>query len=230
MSGHIGINRTLHMIFDRFFWPKMALDITRHVKSCVYCHSRKGVPDKPPGLLHCIKVEGAFKKVIINVLGPFLLSTKGNKMIIVTVDYLKKRVQLEAMPTGNTDKVAELFVNQILLRHGNLEQIITDSGKCFTSDLIQAVVNKLHTNHKTTSSYYPHANGAVERKNHRFAEMLPMYISSDQRDWIALCNTYALHTKRQDKSLQGIQNFFFSTDMNPESLSTWNLTSIPTHC
>ncbi|KZR99377.1 Uncharacterized protein APZ42_004776, partial [Daphnia magna] len=147
VSGHLGINRTLHKICNRFFWPKMALDITRHVQSCVHCQSRKGVPDKPAGLLQCIKVERPFQKVGIDLLGPFPLSTQGNKMIIVAVDYLTKWVELKAMPTGKADDVAEFFVNQILLRHGTPEQIITDREKCFTSDLTQAVVKKLHTNH-----------------------------------------------------------------------------------
>jgi hypothetical protein len=84
----------------------MALDITRHVQSCVHCQSRKGVPDKPEGLLQCIKVERPFQKVGIDLLGPFPLSTQGNKMIIVAVDYLTKWVELKAMPTGKADDVA----------------------------------------------------------------------------------------------------------------------------
>ncbi|KZS10308.1 Uncharacterized protein APZ42_025255 [Daphnia magna] len=154
VSGHLGMNRTPHKICDRFFRLKMALDITRPVQSCVHCQSRKGVPDKPPGLLQCIKEK---------------------KMIIVTVDYLMKWVELKAMPTEKAADFTEFFVNQILLRNGAPEQIITDRGKCFTSDLMQAVVKKLHTNHETTSSYHPQANGTVERINDTFAAMLSMY-------------------------------------------------------
>ncbi|KZS01893.1 Uncharacterized protein APZ42_001302, partial [Daphnia magna] len=115
VSGHLGINRTLQKICDSFFWPKMALDITRHLQSCAHCQCRKGVLHKPPGLLQSIKVERPFQKVGIDLLGTFPLSTKGNKMIIVAVDYLTKWVELKAMPTGKADDVAEFFVNQIAL-------------------------------------------------------------------------------------------------------------------
>ncbi|KZS05277.1 TE: Gypsy retrotransposon integrase 1-like protein [Daphnia magna] len=216
VSGHLGINRTLHKICDRFFWPKMELDKTSHVQSCVHCQSRKGIPDKLPGLLQCIKVESPFQKVGIGLLGPFPLSTKGNKMIIVAVDYLTKWVELKAMPTGKADDVAEFFVNPILLRHGAPEQIITDRGKYFTSDLTQAVVKKLHTNHKITSSYHFQENGAVERMNHTLAAMLSMYVSSDQRDWDRTLQyvTYASHTTRQDKST-GYSPFFLLYGCEP---------------
>lgn len=65
-------------------------------------------------------------------------------MIIFSVDYLTKRVELKAMPTGKAEDVAEFYVNQIFLRHGDLEQIITDRGECFVEHLTQAVVKKLH--------------------------------------------------------------------------------------
>ncbi|KZS08331.1 Uncharacterized protein APZ42_027714 [Daphnia magna] len=215
VSGHLGINRTLHKICDRFFWPKMAFDINRHVQSCVHCQSRKVVPEKPAGLLQCIKVERPFQKVGIDLLGPFPLSTKENKMIMVAVGYLTKWVELKAMRTGKADDVAELFVNQILLRHGAPEQIITDRGKCFTSDLAQAVVKKLHTNHKTTSSCHPQANGAVERINHTLAAMFSMYGSSDQCDWDRTLQyvCFAYNTARQEST--GNSPFFLLYGREP---------------
>ncbi|KZS10183.1 Uncharacterized protein APZ42_025413 [Daphnia magna] len=215
VSGHLGINRTLHNICDRFFWTKMELDITRHEQSCVDCQSRKGVPDKPTGLLQCIKIESPFQKVGIDLLGPFPLSTKGNKMIIVAVEYLTKCVELKAMSTGKADDVAEFFVNQILLRHGAPEQTITDRRKCFTSDLTQAVVKKLHTNHKTTSSYHPQANGGVKRMNHTLAAMLSMYVSSDQRDWDRTLQyvCFAYNTARQEST--GYSPFFLLSGREP---------------
>ncbi|KAI9565174.1 hypothetical protein GHT06_008951 [Daphnia sinensis] len=176
----------------------------------------KGVPDRPPGFLQCIKVERPFEKLGMDLLGPFPLSHKGNKMIIVAVDYLTKWVELKAMPTGKADDVAEFFVNQIFLRHGAPEQIITDRGKCFVAELIQAVVKKLHTNHKTTSSYHPQANGAVERMNHTLAAMLSMYVSTDQRDWDEtpqyVC--FAYNTARQEST--GYSPFFLLYGREPK--------------
>jgi hypothetical protein len=50
-------------------------------------------------------------------------------MIIVAVDYLTKWVELRAMPNGKADMVATFFVEQIVLRHGAPESIISDQGK-----------------------------------------------------------------------------------------------------
>lgn len=173
VSAHLG-KRTLLKMSSRFFWPKMNLDITRYVQSCVSCQGRKGVPDGPPGFLQCIKAEKPFEKMCMDLLGSSPLSDKDNKMIIVAVDYLTKWVELKTKKTGKADDVAEFFVSQIFLRHGAPEKIITDRGKCFVAKLTQAVGKKLHNNHKTTSSYHPQATGAVERMNHTLAAILSM--------------------------------------------------------
>ncbi|KZR97474.1 Uncharacterized protein APZ42_007630, partial [Daphnia magna] len=120
------------------------------------------------------------------------------------------------MPTGKAEDVAEFFVNQIFLRHGAPEQIITDRGKCFVAELTQAVVKKLHTNHKTTSSYHPQANGAVERMNHTLAAMLSMYVSTDQRDWDETLQyvCFAYNTARQEST--GYSPFFLLYGREPK--------------
>ena len=33
-AGHLGIEKTLNIVRDCFFWPKMARDVESHVKSC----------------------------------------------------------------------------------------------------------------------------------------------------------------------------------------------------
>ena len=35
--GHLGIERTLSLLRDRFYWPNMAQDVEAHVKSCPRC-------------------------------------------------------------------------------------------------------------------------------------------------------------------------------------------------
>ncbi len=84
---------------------------------------------RPVGFLQCIQLTRPFQKVGIDLLGPISLSNTGNKMIIVAVDYLTKWVELRAMPNGKADMVATFFVEQIVLRHGAPESIISDQGK-----------------------------------------------------------------------------------------------------
>ena len=135
----MGTRRTIDKIAKRFYWPKLIDDITNYIRACPSCQGRKGIQKKPAGLLQCIKVERPFQKVGIDLLGPFPLSKMGNNNIIVAVDYLTKWVELKALPNGKAEQVAEFFVNNIFLRHGAPEEIITDRGKCLVADLTKEI-------------------------------------------------------------------------------------------
>lgn len=112
--------------------------------------------------MQSIKVERPFQKIGVDLLGPFPTSLKGNKMIIVAVDYLTKLVELQALPTGKSDVVTDFIVDKIVLRHGTPESLVTDRGKCFLANVIQGVWKKLGIIHKTTSGYHPKTNGRLK--------------------------------------------------------------------
>ena len=45
--GHLGIERTLDLLRDQFYWPCMT-DVTRHIRQCERCLQFKASPDRAP--------------------------------------------------------------------------------------------------------------------------------------------------------------------------------------
>ena len=41
-EGHIGKDRTLHLISSSYFWPTLRRDVERFVERCVVCQQSKG--------------------------------------------------------------------------------------------------------------------------------------------------------------------------------------------
>ena len=46
--GHLGIERTLDFLRDRFYSPGMTEDATRHIQQCERCLQFKASPDEAP--------------------------------------------------------------------------------------------------------------------------------------------------------------------------------------
>ena len=46
--GHLGIERTLDLLRDQFYWPSMTEDTTRHIRQCKRCLQFKASPDRAP--------------------------------------------------------------------------------------------------------------------------------------------------------------------------------------
>lgn len=200
-AGHLGVSRTLARIQERYYWPRLTTDVTRYVRTCRDCQRRKTPPTRPAGLLQPIDPPcRPFQQIGMDLLGPFPTSAFGNKWIVVATDYLTRYAETKALPKGSASEVAKFFVENIVLRHGAPEVLITDRGTAFTADLTQAILAYSQTNHRRTTAYHPQTNGLTERLNKTIADMLSMYVDVEHKTWDAILPyvTFAYNTAVQE--------------------------------
>nr|GEZ72858.1 reverse transcriptase domain-containing protein [Tanacetum cinerariifolium] len=81
----------------------------------------------------------------IDFMGPFP-SSKGNKYILVVVDYLSKWVEAKALPT-NDARVVVKFLKSLFSRFGTTKAIISDRGTHFCNDQFARVMSKYEACH-----------------------------------------------------------------------------------
>ena len=163
-AGHLGFSRTLARIQEKYYWPRLSADVAHYVRTCRDCQRRKTPPTRPAGLLQPIEPpRRPFQQIGMDLLGPFPTSTSGNKWIVVATDYLTRYAETKALPKGSAAEVARFFVENILLRHGAPEVLITDRGTAFTAELTQAILRYSQTSHRRTTAYHPQTNGLNER-------------------------------------------------------------------
>ncbi|GKC04026.1 reverse transcriptase domain-containing protein, partial [Tanacetum coccineum] len=82
----------------------------------------------------------------IDFMGPFS-SSKGNKYILVAVDYLSKWVEAKALPT-NDARVVVKFLKSLFARFGTPRAIISDRGTHFCNDQFAKVMSKYGVTHR----------------------------------------------------------------------------------
>ncbi|GBG78708.1 hypothetical protein CBR_g27933 [Chara braunii] len=59
LSAHLGVNRTLGRLRQRFHWPDVLHDVTRYIESCAVCHRNKGRSTGPYGELKPMPIPRA---------------------------------------------------------------------------------------------------------------------------------------------------------------------------
>ena len=146
-AGHLEVQSTLAKIRLRYYWPSMAENIKKDVNSCEKFQSRKPQKQRPAGFMESIEATAPWDRVGMDILGPFPRSLKGNCHIIVAVDYFTKWVETKAVPAATAVAVAELFVENIVFRHGAPRALKTDQGKYFTNAMMKAVLRLIHTDY-----------------------------------------------------------------------------------
>nr|GFA16600.1 reverse transcriptase domain-containing protein [Tanacetum cinerariifolium] len=117
----------------------------------------------------------------IDFMGPFS-SSKGNKYILVAVDYLSKWVEAKALPT-NDARVVVKFLKSLFSRFGIPRAIISDCGTHFYNDQFTHVMIKYGVTHRLAAAYHPQTSGQVEVSNHGLKRILERTVEENRTSW-----------------------------------------------
>lgn len=199
-GGHLGLTKTFHKLKSRYYWPHMLKDTENYVKTCLHCQTRKTPKGSPAGLLQPIPVGLPFERVGVDVLGPFTKTNGGNRYIIVAMDYATKWAEARATPTATAEETANFLIDRIVCRFGCPNEILTDRGMNFRSNLVRGMLNGLGIRSLFTTAYHPACNGLVEHFNGTLAQMLSFYTGTSQKDWDLYVNLtcFSYNTSRQE--------------------------------
>nr|GEV76712.1 reverse transcriptase domain-containing protein [Tanacetum cinerariifolium] len=129
-GGHHGPNYTAKKVFDSgFYWHTIYRNAHDLVKNYDVCQRQGKISQRDEMPQNSIQVCEIFDVWGINFMGPFP-SSKGNKYILVAVDYLSKWVEAKALPTNDTRVVCK-FLKNLFARFGTPRAIISDRGTHF---------------------------------------------------------------------------------------------------
>ncbi|GJT79280.1 reverse transcriptase domain-containing protein [Tanacetum coccineum] len=116
-GGHHSANYTARKVFDSgFFWPTIYKDAINLVKHCDACQRQGKISQRDEMPQNAIQVCEIFDLWGIDFMGPFP-SSRGNKYILVAVDYLSKWVEAKALPTNDARVVCK-FLKNLFARFG----------------------------------------------------------------------------------------------------------------
>nr|GEW75055.1 reverse transcriptase domain-containing protein [Tanacetum cinerariifolium] len=113
--------------------------------------------------------------------GPFP-SSKGNKYILVAVDYLSKWVEAKALPT-NDARVVVKILKSLFSRFGTPKAVISDKGTHFCNDQFSRVVSKYRVTHRLSTAYHPQTSGQVEVTNRGLKRILERRVGENRALW-----------------------------------------------
>ncbi|GJY43248.1 reverse transcriptase domain-containing protein [Tanacetum coccineum] len=171
IGGHHGANYTAKKVFDSgFYWPTIYRDAHDMVKSCDSCQRQGKISQKDEMPQNAIQVCEIFDVWGIDFMGPFP-SSRGNKYILVAVDYLSKWVEAKALPT-NDARVVVKFLKSLFARFGTPHAIISDRGTHFCNDQFAKVMLKYGVTHRLSTAYHPQTSGQVEVSNRGLKRIL----------------------------------------------------------
>lgn len=152
----------------------MKRDIATWVAKCQICQVVKAEQQKPVGLLQPLEIpEWKWQKITLDFVVGMPRTQSGNDGVWVIVDRLTKSAHfLPIRMTMSLERLAELYIAEIVRLHGVPEDIVSDRDPRFTSRLWNVVQRRLGTTLSLSTAYHPQTDGQSERTIRSLEDLL----------------------------------------------------------
>ncbi|KAK3508339.1 hypothetical protein QTP70_022084 [Hemibagrus guttatus] len=183
-TGHPGVNETLSLLKQRFWWPNMTSDIRRYVQGCRECAMSKSPRHLPSGKLQPLPVQNRpWSHLGVDFITD-LPASNGCTCVLVVVDRFSKSCRLIPLPGLPTEmETVELLFNYVFRYYGLPEDIVSDRGSQFTSRVWRSFFKLLGVTVSLSSGYHPQTNGQTERKIQEISRFLRTFCHGHQDSW-----------------------------------------------
>jgi len=182
-GGHLGVDKTLSKVRQRYYWPGMRDDIRDYCATCSVCAQHKSPKQKRRAKLQGITAGEAGELVALDILGPLTKTEEGNAYILVIGDHFTKWIEAVPLPNIEAITVARALLDNFICRFGVPRVLLSDQGRQFESALFKELCVILGIKKTRTSPYHPQCNGMVERYNRTLCQMLAAYVDNKPENW-----------------------------------------------
>nr|KYP69532.1 Transposon Ty3-I Gag-Pol polyprotein [Cajanus cajan] len=188
LSFHPGATKMYHDLRKMFWWPRMKKDIAEFVSACLVCQKAKIEHQKPSGLLQPLSIpEWKWDSISMDFVVALPRTRKGHDSIWVIVDKLTKSAHF--LPVNirySLEKLARLYIDEIVRLHGIPSSIVSDRDPRFTSRFWESLQQALGTQLRLSSACHPQTDGQTERTIQSLEDLLRACVLDQGGSWDSL--------------------------------------------
>nr|GEZ53892.1 retrotransposable element Tf2 [Tanacetum cinerariifolium] len=159
--AHSGFDKMYQDIKLLYWWPNMKADIATYISKCLTCLKVKAEHQKSSGLLVQPKIpQWKWDNITMDFVTKLPKVQCGNDIIWELVDRINKSAHFLSMKETNPmDKLARLYLKEVVTRHRILVSIICDRDPRFTSNFWKAFQKAMRTRLDMSTAYHPDTDG-----------------------------------------------------------------------
>ena len=156
-SIHPGNNKMYRDLKRQFWWKGIKCDVARFVAKCYTCQQVKADHRKPFGQLQPLPPpQWKWEEITMDFISGLPRTQRGHDTIWVVVDRFTKSAHFMAVrSTDSAEKLARLYIREIVRLHGVPKSIVSDRDPHFLSQFWQSLQRELGTRLHLSLAYHP---------------------------------------------------------------------------
>ncbi|KAM0712543.1 hypothetical protein Q7P37_011640 [Cladosporium fusiforme] len=199
--GHPGTAKMLELLKKAYYFPKMRNAIEEYVPKR---------PWESVAMDFIVKLPASADPV----------TKESYDSILVIVDRFTKFGRfIPFRETWGAEKLAHIFIKNVIANHGTPQTLITDRDKLFTSNFWKALSQELGIKQKLSTAYHPQTDGQTERLNQTLEQYLRCYVNDRQDNWIALLPLAQIAYNQTPTTTTGTSPFYANYGFDPPELA-----------
>ncbi|GJQ90309.1 putative reverse transcriptase domain-containing protein [Tanacetum coccineum] len=185
-SIHPGSDKMYQDMKKLYWWPNMKADISTYVSKCLTCAKVKAEHQRPSGLLVQPKIpQWKWDNITMDFVTKLHKSSQGYDTIWVIVDRLTKSAIFVPMrETDPMEKLARMYLKEVVTRHGIPVSIICERDPRFASNSWRSLQKALGTSLDMSTAYHPQTDGQSERTIQTLEDVLRACVIDFGNGWV----------------------------------------------
>ncbi|GJR87407.1 reverse transcriptase domain-containing protein [Tanacetum coccineum] len=195
-SIHSGSNKMYQDMKKLYWWPNMKANIATYVSKCLTCAKVKAEHKRPSGLLVQPDIpEWKWDNITMDFVTKLPKSSQGYDTIWVIVDRLtKSAIFMPMREVDPLDKLARMYLKEVVTKHGIPVSIICDRDPRFSSNFWKSLQKALGTSLDMSTAYHPETDGQSERTIQTLEDMLRACVIDFGNGWVKHLPLVSFHT------------------------------------
>ncbi|KAI3801819.1 hypothetical protein L1987_29936 [Smallanthus sonchifolius] len=184
-SIHPGADKMYQDLRQQYWWPGMKKDIAFYVAECLTCSKVKAEHQRPSGLLEQPEIPmWKWENLAMDFITKLPRTSSGYDSIWVIIDRLTKSAHfLLIREDYRVEKLARIYIDENVSRHGVPLNIISYRDARFTSHFWQSLQTALGTRLDLSTAYHPQTDGQSERTIQTLEDMLRACVIDFGGNW-----------------------------------------------
>ena len=182
---HPGSTKMYHTLREHYWWKGMKKKIADFVSRCLTCQQVKAEHQKPTGKIQPLPIPvWKWDKITMDFVTGLPRTRRQHDAIWVIVDRLTRSAHF--LPVSNDDpldKLAQLYVEEIVRLHGVPLSIVLDRDPRFTSRFWSSLQDAMGTRLHFSTAFHPQTDGQSERTIQTLEDMLRACVIEFKGSW-----------------------------------------------
>ncbi|KAK9048751.1 hypothetical protein SSX86_032282 [Deinandra increscens subsp. villosa] len=182
---HPGATKMYNDLKANYWWPGMKRDIVKYVERCLTCLQVKAEHQRPYGKLQPLEIPvWKWEHVTMDLVTKLPRTARNHDAIWVIVDRLTKSAHfLPIREKYSSEKLADIYIDEIVSRHGVPVSIVSDRDTRFTSEFWQGFQEEMGSRLHLSTAYHPQTDGQSERTIQTLEDMLRACVIDFGGNW-----------------------------------------------